>query len=262
MVDDIGVAWKTDIPTLTKLSDDITLNPNLEGWLKNNPGYFDVWNSVKHVPPATRADLSFLQAFKKIVDDLPLQKHIDGELKVTTKSYGYKIRVSGYHKNLDEIDLPNPIHGDAGIPNPNNPNDITIVSIGTPSNPATKGQIRISNKLNQQGGDLPYTAQIDAEIPPGSGNFFPKTGSDGINSGTGRSSIFPENWTQDKMLEEIAYARRNMTPSDVVPNADGTASNLYKSLNSDGTFEIQMYINGTLTDMSTPIGSAFPKINP
>ena len=64
------------------------------------------------------------------------------------------------------------------------------------------------------------------------------------------------------MLEEIAYARRNMTPSDVVPNTDGTPSNLYKSLNIDGTFEIQMYINGPLTDMSSPIGSAVPKVNP
>ncbi|MCR9101350.1 MAG: EndoU domain-containing protein [bacterium] len=213
--DDIGILWKTDIPTLTKLSDDIALNSSLEGWLKNNPGYFDVWNSVKHVPPASRADISFLQAFKNIVDDLSLQKHIDGEFKVETKSYGYKIRVSGYHKNLDEIDLPTPLHGNAGVPNPNNPNDITIVSIGTPTNPATKGRIRTSNRLNEQGSHLPYTAQVDAEIPPNSGYFFPKTGTDGINPGSGRSSIFPDDWTDSQILEEIAYVRRNMTASDL-----------------------------------------------
>jgi len=253
MVDDIGPAWKTDVPTLTKLSDDLALNPNLEGWLKNNPGYFDVWNSVKHVPPATRADISFLQAFKNVIDDLSLQKHIDGELKVEAKSYGHKIRVSGYHKNLDEIDLPTPLHGDAGIPNPSDPNDITVVSIGTPANPATKGKIRISNKLNEQGGEMPYTAQVDAEIPPGSGYFFPKTGTDGINPGSGRSSIFPEDWSDSKVLEEIAYVRRNMTANDL----DGTTG-IYSRLNSEGTFKIGMYINGDLVDMSSEIRSAFP----
>ena len=261
MVDDIGVAWKTDIPTLTKFSDDIALNPNLEGWLKSNSGYFNVWNSVKHVPSSSRVDIGFLQAFKKIKDDLPLQKHIAGELKVEVKSYGYKIRVSGYHKNLEEIDLPSPLHGNAGISDPNNPNNIITVSIGTASNPATKGKIWVSNKLNENGGELPFTAQIDAEIPPGSGNFFPKKGHDGINTDingnyvSGRSSIFPENWSESKILEEIAYVRRNMTASDL----DAT-TNIYSRLNSEGTFKIGMYIDGNLTDMTNPIGSAFPQL--
>ncbi len=255
VLDDLNSVLKTDVPTLTKLSDDLKLNPELEGWLKYNPGYFDCWNSIKHVPSTVRSDISFLQAFRKVKDDIKLQKHIGGEIKVETKSYGHKIRVSGYHKNLDEIELPNPIHGDAGIPNPSNPNDITIVSVGTAANPATKGQVRLSNKLNVQGGELPYTAQVDIEVPPGSGNFFPKTGTDGINPGSGRSSMFPENWTDDKILEEIAYVRKNLTASDLDPT-----TNIYSGLNSDGTFKIGMYVNGDLANMSSDIGSAFPKL--
>jgi len=92
-------------------------------------------------------------------------------------------------------------------------------------------------------------------VPPGSGNFFPKTGSDGINPGSGRSSMFPINWDLDRILEEIAFARKNMTISDL-----DITTNISSTLNSEGTFKIGMYINGNITDMSTPLGSAFPTL--
>ena len=76
---------------------------------------------------------------------------------------------------------------------------------------------------------------------------------------SGRSSMFPQDYYQDmdKLLEEAAWVRSKITANDKI----GPTGNLYSKMNSDGTFEIQMFIDGNNTnDMFSNIPSIFPKI--
>jgi hypothetical protein len=115
--------------------------------------------------------------------------------------------------------------------------------------------------MNYTSENMPYTAKIDVEIPVGSGNFFSKSGVDGINTGSGRSSMYPKSWDLDRIAEETALARSKMTNVDrVVDAVTGQPTNLFKKMNSEGTFEIQMYIDD-INNFRSNIGSTFPKVN-
>jgi hypothetical protein len=212
----------------------------------------DEWLNIRYLM-SYRRDVNFLLAMRPAKE---VVTHLEGELLVEIKTYGYKLQVKGYHIEVPEIDIIPPLIGNAGIPNPTNSSlPPTVVIIGTPANPAHKGKFRISDIRNYINDDMPYTAKIDVEIPIGSGYFFPKKGVDGVNTESGRSSMFPKNWNMDKIIEEIAYVRSRINTSTPL-NSDNT----YSSFNSHGTFEIKMYINGNRNDYSTNIGSAFPKV--
>lgn len=217
----------------------------------------DVWKEVKHLNNA-RKEINFLKSLRAI--NLK-RHHILGEVTVETKSYGYKFNLGGYHTKIHtEADIIPSVYGNVGVPNPTNPSLPTVVSIGSASNPITKGKYRISDVRDFTGSNKPYTAQIDVEIPPSSGYFFPKKGVDGKNKDivtndfiSGRSSMFPDDWDIDKISEEIAYARSKTNSSSLQDPNDKT----YQFLNSEGTFKIKMYIDDP-GDYSSRIGSAFP----
>lgn len=72
------------------------------------------------------------------------------------------------------------------------------------------------------------------------------------NGNGGKSTFFPDNWTKEKIENEIAFVRQKLTQADFDP-----ANNWYSSWNSTGTFKIAIYIDD-INDISSRIGSAFP----
>ncbi|QYS89610.1 hypothetical protein [Flavobacterium davisii] len=250
-----------NLTTKTKFESDFGNAPatTLEKLNANNGELVDVWNSVKY-RLESRKDIKFLESL--IPSRYVTMKHVPGELSIENKTYGYKILVKGYHKEIDEVILNPPLYGNAGLPNPSNSNSPIIVSIGTATNPATKGKYRISDIRDYSNDNMPYTAKIEVEIPENSGNFFPKSGVDGKNIDNtgkligGRSSMFPRIWDLDRIAEETAYVRSKIDSTTNI-NSDNT----YSRLNFENTFEIKMYLNGDLNDYKIRINSSFPKIN-
>lgn len=107
---------------------------------------------------------------------------------------------------------------------------------------------------------MPYTAKIEVEIPENSGNFFSKSGVDGKNPESGRSSMFPRIWDLDRIAEETAYVRSKIdsnTPS--APQSNN--QNLFEGFNFEQTFKIRMYLTGDKNDYRIQIDSTFTKIN-
>jgi hypothetical protein len=246
---------KTQIKALDA---DFLNNVALFNAMKADHTLLQTWKEVKYLT-IHRKEINFLKSF--IPSRQTTYKHVPGELNIETKTYGYKIQVKGFHIQNSEVLLNPPLYGNAGIPNPANTNSPIIVSIGTLSNPTTKGKYRISDIKDYISEDMPYTAKIDVEIPEFSGNFFTKSGKDGKNVGNGRSSMFPKSWDLDKIAEETAYARSKMTSANsVIDPATGNPTQLYKRMNSENTFEIQMYIDD-INDYSSNIGSTFPKVD-
>lgn len=94
MVDDIGTAWKTDVPTLTKLSDDLVKFPDLEDFLKTNPDHFDAWNSIKHLSSNTRGNPITVQRFKEQLDDFAVYN--DPGTSSIAKRNTYKGHTDGF----------------------------------------------------------------------------------------------------------------------------------------------------------------------
>jgi hypothetical protein len=94
MVDDIGPSWKTDVPTLNKLSEDIGTFPDLENFLKTNPDHFDAWNSIKYLSSNTRGNPITIQRFKEQLEDYAVYN--DPGTSAIAKRNTYKGHTDGF----------------------------------------------------------------------------------------------------------------------------------------------------------------------
>ncbi len=80
------------------------------------------------------------------------------------------------------------------------------------------------------------------------------------------SDMFPDKWTKDKVIKEIAYARLNMTTGSWVPPGPGfTSSNTWEGYASNG-MKIHMFIGNAiptrptaLPSLSETVKSAYPQ---
>ncbi len=79
----------------------------------------------------------------------------------------------------------------------------------------------------------------------------------------GVASFFPDDWKHEQILEEIAFARSRVKPSDWFLEVGKTRSNSYKVKMSTETDEIIMYIGSQLSSPPQSITgrtiSSFPK---
>jgi len=187
MVDDIGTAWKTDVPTLTKLSDDIGKFPDLENFLKTNPDHFDAWNSIKHLSSNTRGNPITIQRFKEQLDDFAVYN--DPGTSAIAKRNTYKGHADGFANS-------------SGGKGGHFPEDVGTIS--------SDGKIIIVDETQPKSLDAaPFSA---TEVPMGN---LPVNG-DGVALATGNNRVYIAQYVMDG----------NQNPTNVIsryrPKSTGT----------------------------------------
>ena len=261
IADDIGVNWKTDIPTLTKLSEDITSNSDFKNFLINNSDHFDSWNEViaasKIGSTLYRSSEDFIKNYKitkgaaRLGDSNPgsFEKHIlDGE--------------SNPNSNLGGLHSFDAVSEGAAISmtGPVSTNANGVVTIYSGPNPASA--VNPVNGLHtaiEQGSQSGNAARVyvwkQHGNPPVYGWKVKKTSA----ANNHMNDFFPSSWSRQKIVEEIAFARSRLTMS----NFDPSSNNTWIIPSSDGSVMIHMYIgpnNPTSVPSLTDLyGSAFAK---
>lgn len=220
-----GDELATNLPTLTRMSDDINSNPNLEPYLSDIDN-LENWKSVKFVSGKS-FDISFLD-WNKVFQNW----------------------TSGNGKNLHEHIFKGKTGGTNGISGVHHVDALTKNTINF-----NVGDIRMTpgTKTPKENGF--YEAEI--EYWDG-GNWVQKT----ENGVPVKNGFYPNNWTQKQVMEEISYARSKVEVSNwVPPTPPNTTSNSYvRTLNSGE--DVIFYIGQARSSLPANVGtytiSVFP----
>ena len=209
---------------------DLKHYPELVEPFKGNVGLVEAWETAftRNLPTSWRTNPRFLEAFKKVIDDVHLDDHIRKGHPVT-RSDGSISGIKGVH------------HKDA-------------VTVAPGQSTFNQGDVRIKpntkNPSNAGPDDL-YEAEpeiygLNKSTNPPTPEWRKK------NGGGGKSTFYPDGWSKEKIQNEISFVREKITASDF-----DAANGWYSTWNSEGTFKIAMYVDD-LEDLSSGIGSAFP----
>ena len=216
---------ETDIPLLTKLSDDLNLNSDLELFLKADSNNLSVWENVKYFSDHTY-DVNFLTWNKTFQD-----------------------WTTGNGKKLYEHLFKGKTGGTNGVSGVHHIDALTNKTGGF-----SIGDIRIKSGTKVSKGNGFYEAEI--EFWDGTNWIIKKENGIPVKNG-----FFPDDWTHSQIMEEVAFARSKVSVDDWVAVPGKERSNAYIKPLSNGQ-NIMFYIGQATEGIPPAVGnytiSVFP----
>lgn len=213
MKGDIGDAARFNTDNLTKLSEDIDLNPDLADLLVNNSNHFDAWASIEFLSSTYRGNAIAIREVKRLKDDLYIwQNSTNWAARAKTvyyHLYGFVkgSQVSGGHLRLQSSSTT--VWGD---------HIIVVINPGTSrlSQPDPSIQYVAFDDLPTDVNGVQYitddmgisffVAKYSTSSRGPDFNIITHYQQKGIPLG---QTLFPSDWTYQRTIEEIASDRAN-----------------------------------------------------